>query len=109
MAFVANPIVVSSYRASAIPAWTASCSTEILLRFPCDVEDSGLGAHPCACGSQVPAGQILPKLQDQIQSVNSAASSCSLECIVSPAFASTRPSSIHAHLHLTPEQSNLTP
>src|SRR5271154_5540013 len=84
MAFVANPIVFSSYFASLIPMRLASCSTESLLRFPSNLEVTGLGVHRCACGSQPPAGQILPKLQDRNQRVKHTTTRCCVEYIVSP-------------------------
>ncbi|HKN77213.1 MAG TPA: hypothetical protein VJW94_18700 [Candidatus Acidoferrum sp.] len=78
---MANPIVVSSYFASLIAKPLAFCSAEMLLRFHCNVEVAGLAAHRCACGSQLPAGQILSKLQDQIQRVKLAAKPCCVEYI----------------------------
>src|SRR5271169_2061656 len=97
MAFVANPIVISSYFASLIRTRPAFSRTERLLRFPCNVGVAGLAVRRCACGSQLPAMQILPKLQDQIQRVKPAAPRCCVEYIgLLPQANSRRAASLRA-------------
>ncbi|HXE35443.1 MAG TPA: hypothetical protein VN087_16135 [Verrucomicrobiae bacterium] len=94
-------MVISSYLATLMLMRLVHGSTESLLRFPCNVEVAGLGVLRCAGGSQLPAEQILQKLQDQNQRVKHAATNCCEEYIASTPQASSTEQHPDPHLHLS--------
>src|SRR5580704_14972612 len=59
MAFVANPMVISSCFLRLSPAYQTALIAVIPLRFPLVVEVSGLGAHRCACGFEYQQSRFL--------------------------------------------------
>jgi len=82
---------------------------ESLLRFPCDVEISGLGAHRCICGFEYLPGRFLRTYRtvtsesNQPHQVVAWSASFRLRNVM---LAEQHP---NARLHLRPERSNLTP
>src|SRR5580700_5471855 len=107
MAFVANPMVISSYLANSFPVLLASGSVRFPLQFPSTMEVTGLGAPRCACGLELLDGRFFRSYRSKSSESNPRHGlvAWSTSVRLRRRYAKQHPDS---HLHLSPERSNLT-
>src|SRR5271155_1013894 len=108
MAFVANPMVISSYLANSFPVLLGSGSVRFPLQFPSTMEVMGLGAHRCVCRLELLDGRFFRSYRSKSSESNPRNGLVAWSTSVRPERRSAKQ---HRgwHLHLSPERSNLTP